>query len=69
MKCPECLKKGLNSKVYDRGGWATCVHTPKFYDEQGRMHDHDNNIYTHEYECSNGHKFEINETHKCWCEQ
>jgi hypothetical protein len=37
----------------------------RFYDEEGILHDHNPNVTTTAYRCSNGHIFETRERHKC----
>ncbi len=67
MICPQCKKEGKKSKVYVSMGTSTLLFCPPLYDEDGKYHDHDSNITTQEYTCSNGHKW-ATETHgSCWC--
>lgn len=57
MKCPECQKQGLKSIVYEGPIMSTASYSPPFYDEDGVRHDHDGNITTFSYSCSNGHRW------------
>jgi len=57
MKCPQCERGGLRSKVYSRGGTMTLMYYPSFYDEDGNYHVHDSNHRDARYTCSNGHKW------------
>lgn len=65
MKCEECIKLKKKSKVFERVGSSTLMNIISFYDEQGQYHYHDNNIYTKNYECSNGHSFSTHTKHSC----
>lgn len=67
MKCPQCKKEGKKSKVYPGVGYTTCMYCPPFYDEEGKYHNHDGNVTTQEYSCSNGHKWTERTTGSCWC--
>ena len=67
MICPECKKQGLKSKVYVGVSSQTLVYCKPFYDENGNYHNHDGNITTTYYDCSNGHKWIHEETDSCWC--
>jgi len=55
MICPECKNQGKKSKVYECGSHTTTAYTPPFYDENGNYHNHDRNLTTATYRCSNGH--------------
>ena len=65
MKCEECIKLKKRSKVFEKGGSSTLINTISFYDEKGQYHNHDNNIYTTNYECSNGHSFSTHIKYSC----
>lgn len=65
MKCPVCKKQKLKSKVFSRRSKSTLMAGLPYYDENGKYHDHDPNITTTGYECSNGHVFEIKSRKKC----
>lgn len=69
MKCPECVKEGKTSRVYEQGGASTAMCTQDFYDEDGRRHHHDPNWHSTSYQCSNGHRWAEKVKHKCWCEK
>ena len=67
MICSECLELGLKSKVYVGCGSTTLAYSEPFYDEDGRYHNHNPNITTTEYSCSNGHKWTESSNYRCWC--
>jgi len=67
MKCPECVAEGKRSKVYIGGSSSTLMAGKTFYDEDGKLHDHDPNSYGTDYRCSNGHRWTETKVHKCWC--
>ena len=68
MKCPECVAEGKRSKVYVGGHSSTLMGYLAYYDEDGKLHDHDPNVYSTNYRCSNGHKWTESKKNKCWCE-
>ncbi len=65
MKCPECVKQGLTSRVYIESGTTTCLGWSPYYDENGRYHSHDPNMTTTGYRCSNGHVFSQRAGSRC----
>jgi len=67
MICKECSKAGLKSCVYSHGGSRTLMYSAPFWDENGCYHDHDPNIGTYGYECSNGHTWTESSRSSCWC--
>lgn len=67
MKCPTCESEGRTSYVYPGGMTVTAMYCPSFYDEDGRYHNHDSNISTARYSCSNGHAWTVSTTGSCWC--
>lgn len=67
MKCPECVKENKKSEVYPSVGSTTSIYCQPFYDEEGNYHDHDSNIITTEYRCSNDHTWQEKTTGSCWC--
>ncbi len=67
MKCPECEKENLESIIYKKGNSSTLVNYMPFYDKEGNYHNHDKNIATSDYKCSNGHRFIIKSSGSCWC--
>ncbi len=67
MKCPKCQKEGKESKVFPHGSSTTLMHSQPFYDEKGKYHDHDPNITTSQYSCSNGHRWTEKNNSICWC--
>ena len=67
MICPQCKSEGKKSEVYMGYGYTTSMCCPSYYDEEGRLHDHDGNITTTNYHCSNGHRWTEKTSGKCWC--
>jgi hypothetical protein len=57
MKCKQCQEANLRSKVYIGGQTTTCIGFSYYYDEDGKLHDHDPNTITTSYSCSNGHNW------------
>lgn len=62
MKCPECEANGQKSQVYERSRTMTLVAITPSYDEEGRAHIHEANTTTTDFECSNGHRFTLQES-------
>jgi len=58
---------GEKSIVQTGQGSITLAYCPPFYDEYGNYHDHDSNIRTQTYQCSNGHTWTEKTTGSCWC--
>lgn len=67
MKCPYCEKEGKKSISYCGEKIGTYMGCDSFYDEDGKLHNHDLSIYTNSYCCSNGHKWSETESNECWC--
>jgi len=67
MKCPVCVNEGLKSKVYPHFGFVAAAYYPPFYDEEGRLHNHDANVSATDYECSHGHQWTETTRGSCWC--
>ena len=65
MKCPECVKAGEKSTVFEGVGTVTCMYFQPYYDEEGEYHHHDGNSYTNSYSCSNGHQWSTSTTGRC----
>jgi hypothetical protein len=65
MKCPECFKEDLSSKVFILHGYQTDMYCPPFYDENGDYHLHDYNLNHVNYTCSKDHYFKIIHKKKC----
>lgn len=69
MKCPVCVKEGLQSRVYGGDSCvSTCMGTQSYYDEKGRRHWHDPNSHFSAMSCSNRHKFGITSSSRCGVE-
>ena len=54
MKCLECQREGVRSKVFVGVMTSTLMHCPGFYDEEGVYHIHDMNEITTSYTCARG---------------
>ena len=65
MKCPVCLEKDLQSKVFPQGMACTLLYCAPYYDEDGKYHNHDSNTSTYSYSCSHGHRWTVSSTGKC----
>lgn len=57
LLCPECVESGDRSRVASLGGARNLMGYTPFYDEDGQYHQHDPNVLTSGYKCSNGHVF------------
>ena len=68
MKCPECQRQGLTSRVYPGMSCTTLMCDMSYYDENGDFHAHNPNKTTTDYRCSNGHTWtEVTPPIECWC--
>jgi hypothetical protein len=67
MKCPECVKEGKRSQVMPSGSSSTLMYCQPFYDEDGNYHNHDCNVTTTLYRCTEGHEWTEDTTGSCWC--
>ncbi len=65
MKCPECKKRGLKSKLNVGPTYGTCMAHTEYYDEDGKYHMHDPNKYTKSFYCSNDHRGYTETKNKC----
>jgi len=59
MKCPECEKLGLRSKVFVGQATRTLMGYTSYYDEDGKFHNNNPNKTTTSYTCSNGHAWMV----------
>lgn len=58
MKCAECVAQDLTSRVYYRGSSSTLLGgSARFWDEEGKQHDHEMNRKQDFYSCTNGHQW------------
>lgn len=82
MRCPECVRLGLTSRLDERQSptrrikGAGGVHltmdsraevVDRFWDEAGRRHVHDHEVRTFVYTCSEGHAFKQIVMSRCPC--
>lgn len=68
VKCKECVASGQKSRVYGGGaGRMTCVGFTPYYDEDGKHHFHNPNVFTTGYHCSKGHSWVEKTRSSCWC--
>jgi hypothetical protein len=64
--CWQCQHAGLKSKVHYEGSSGTALSRPRSYwDEEGRLHNHNSNKTKHTYHCSEGHVWNEEETFPC----
>jgi len=61
MKCPECVKEGLRSRVSFGATSTTLMGVSRYYDEDGKLVVHDPNTRTTRYNCSEGHVWIVRE--------
>ena len=59
--CPECQADGKRSKVYFQGGKRSNIPFQNYWDESGRFQSTDPNKTMNYYECSRGHKWNVEE--------
>jgi len=57
----------MPSVVFLTGETTTLTISSSFMDAEGRTHVHDNNRHFKSYRCSEGHRWEENMVHPCWC--
>jgi hypothetical protein len=83
MKCPECVRLGLESRldekmaggdgfvtVKDGAGYVTMMGqatVERFWDGAGQRHVHDHEVRVFVYTCSNGHAFKQVVMSRCPC--
>jgi len=75
MICPICKEQGLRSKCWSNGeksfygidSNSNVARPAMYWDEDGKWHVHDKNIYYKVYTCENNHEWSETEQAKCWC--
>lgn len=65
MKCKQCEVEAKTSVIYRGLAVSTLMAGQEFYDEEGRWHNHDPNITTQSYRCSQGHSWSEDRRSKC----
>lgn len=55
--CPECRAEFQKSEVYPGVVITTAMYFQPYYDEEGRLHEHDGNARTQQCKCSRGHSW------------
>lgn len=66
MKCKICEQEDKVSRLYVSGGCTvTLMSWETYYDENGYYHNHDPNITTTAFKCSNGHYYKIESKKGC----
>ena len=55
MICSECARLGKKSQIRTSPSVTTLMGVEQYYDERGFFHNHDPNITTILWQCSNGH--------------
>jgi len=63
--CPFCAREGLKSRLMTGGGSVTAMAYTSYYDEEGRLHNHDPNTRRNGFRCTNGHIFDHKHTGAC----
>lgn len=66
MFCPKCQEENTKSTLQLSGGSMTLMCNQPFYDVNGHYHNHDPNIFTQNWSCSNGHGGDIKSSHSCY---
>lgn len=61
IRCKKCAEEGEKSSVYPGLATSTLLFSAPYYDEDGRLHDHDYNTHTRSFSCSRGHSWEESE--------
>lgn len=65
VRCPQCVKEGLKSRVFPMGSQRTQMHYAPYYDEDGFYHHHDRNTITTNHRCSNEHRWMVKSKRAC----
>lgn len=65
MRCEKCIEQGLKSTIIIFPGSTTLMWSTPYYDEKGRLHDHNPNWSTTDYRCSNGHEWRVRSRTGC----
>ena len=65
MICPICKFKKIKSIVKPHGGSSTAMYCSPYYDENGNYHNHDLNIISESYSCSNSHHWVLKFHNPC----
>lgn len=65
MKCPTCVAEGKTSRLNVRRRVGSKLEVERFWDEEGKLHVHDNTIYAHNYWCSLGHHHRLATMGEC----
>jgi len=65
-KCEECEKAGVKpDRIYCEGSSSTLLGYSPYYDGDGKLHDHDPNMVSTSYKCSNGHRWGVTSRRSC----
>ncbi len=67
MICKQCKEESKTSTITPGIALITCMYCAPYYDEQGKLHDHDYNTATVNYICSNEHQWQEIKYNTCWC--
>lgn len=67
-RCSCCKVVGLRSRVEVGMCQTTAMAWTPYYNDDGRLHDHDPNITECEWRCCNGHRgLLLDRKTPCWC--
>jgi len=68
MICDKCKEAGIKSgKVYVGYTSETMVGSQRYFDGDGKEHEHNPNCMITSYSCDQGHSFSVRTVHSCWC--
>lgn len=65
MRCPECMKLDLRSRIDEHRPRPEPAKVERFFDENGVKHIHDHAVYAAVYTCSNRHSFRTKSMSRC----
>ena len=65
MKCLTCVSEGKQSRLTVHPGMTTLIYAAPYYDEDGEYHNHDPNITSYGWNCSEGHSGNGSRRERC----
>jgi len=66
MKCQKCQDEGLRSRLFVKQVDSPATSVQVYYDENGKLHQHDPVGMSTDYRCSNGHSWTAYATPFCF---